>query len=225
MNFSERLTVLQTRIDALTLRERAILFFVILSLIYFVWSSLLVAPQEQEQKRLLAEIGQLRAEITTLEQQSLSIINRHNTDPNAAELKQLEQLERENTRLEQQLAQAVEGLIDPQQMAVALESVLKQQKNLSFVRIENLGATSLLSADSSEPSEQNSESRVGIYKHTMRIELEGSYHNTLSYLRALENLPWRFHWEAVEMNTLEYPVARVVITVNTLSLSEGWIGV
>jgi MSHA biogenesis protein MshJ len=224
VSLKEQIAALQGRIDELTLRERAILFFAVVALLYLGWDSLLIAPQERQQSQLLSEISTIRQEIATLETQSLTIINRHSIDPNAEERRQLEQLEQASRQLEQQITEAVEGLIAPQQMAQALERVLKEQKGLGFVRLENLGATPLIAAASSE-GEEPTQSSVGIYKHTMRIELEGSYHNTLNYLRALEQLPWRLHWDSVELTMLDYPRAQVVITVNTLSLSEGWIGV
>lgn len=221
MNIRERIAALQTRIDELTLRERGILFLVVVALLYVVIDSLLIAPQEQTQKRLLSDIGKVRADITQLEQQKLQIINNHNVDPNAAEQRTLQQLKASMQRIEGEIKEAVDGLIEPQEMARALESVLKKQLQLGFVRVENLGSRPLLDI---EPTEGNV-SDAGIYIHTMRIELEGSFYQARDYLQALEQLPWRFHWESVELTITDYPLAKVVITVNTLSLNEGWIGV
>lgn len=221
MTFQERLSTLQTRIDELTLRERGILFLVIAVLLYMLVDTVLLAPQENVQKRMLGEINGLRTEIKQLEQQQLEIINRHSVDPNAEENKQLQQLTEARHKVEAQIKEAVSGLIEPEEMARALESVLKSQRQLSFVRIENLGAKPIID---SKPEEAET-SNVAIYKHTMRIELEGSFRHTRDYLRALEQLPWQFHWESVELEMLDYPKAKVVITVNTLSLNEGWIGV
>ena len=221
MSVKEQLATLQNRIDELSLRERGILFLVLVFLIYMLWDASLIAPQEKRQKQLLSDIATVRIDISKLEQQKLEIINRHNVDPNAAEQQKLLQLNEAGDRIKEQLKGAVNGLVEPQEMARALESVLKGQQQLSFVRIENLGAKPLLDV---EPTEEET-SNVGIYKHTMRIELEGSFHHTRDYLRALELLPWRFHWESVELTMIDYPMARVVITVNTLSLNEGWIGV
>lgn len=222
MNLRRRLTVLQGRIDELTLRERASLFIVVSILLYVVWNTLLMSPQEVSQKQLLAETTRIRAEISQLEQQKLDIINRASDDPNAADLRQLQQLREATHQVEGQIRQAVDGLIEPREMARALESVLKGQPQLSFVRIENLGAKPLIEVD---PKATADGASAGIYKHTMRIELEGSFQQAHDYLQALEQLPWRLHWESVELEMLNYPRARVVITVNTLSLSEGWIGV
>ncbi|MDH5784127.1 MAG: hypothetical protein OEZ16_00795 [Chromatiales bacterium] len=217
----QHLTAVKSRIDELTLRERGILFLVLAGLLYLLFDHLLISPQEQQQRRLLGEIAAVRSEIITLEQQKLEILERHRNDPNAAQQRQLMALQEAQQKIDDQLREAVSGLIEPQQVALALESVLRGQRQLGFVRVENLGATPLLQVEG-EPTEQ---SDVGIYKHTMRIELEASFQQTHDYLMAMEQLPWRFHWESVELVMVDYPLARVVITVNTLSLSEGWIGV
>jgi MSHA biogenesis protein MshJ len=221
VKLKEQALALQNRIDELSLRERGILFFVAIALLYVIWNSLLIAPQEKGQKQLLSEINQIRLDITTMEQQSLEIINRHNSDPNSIELRELQRLTDQQQQLDEKITTAVNGLIAPKEMARAMESVLKQQQQLRFVRIENLGATPLIEVEASEGSAPE----VGIYKHTMRIELEGSFLHTRDYLQALEQLPWKFHWESVELTMLDYPLARVIITVNTLSLNEGWLGV
>lgn len=226
MNPKEQIARLQNRIDELTLRERGILFLVVVILLFFLTDKLLISPQEQQQKQLLGSIGKLRTEITTLEQQKLQIIQNHTNDPNSAELEKLANIQQASARIEQQIAEAVDGLIEPEEMARALEGVLKEQRELRFVRISNLGATPLLATETTGgETEADTDERAAIYKHTMRIELEGSFLHTRDYLGALEQLPWRFHWESVELEMLEYPLSRVVITVNTLSLSEGWIGV
>jgi MSHA biogenesis protein MshJ len=48
---------------------------------------------------------------------------------------------------------------------------------------------------------------------------------TLRYLQALEKLPWRFFWDSVSYQVMEYPDSVVRLELHTLSLSEDWIGV
>lgn len=228
MNVSEHINNIQTRIDELSLRERGILFLVISITVYMLVDTMLIAPQEKGQRQALKEINSMRNTIRELEQQQLDIINQHRVDPNTVELRQLNKLKQQSARIDKHIETAVDGLIAPAEMTRALEQVLKNQKQLSFVRVENLGAHPLLASSKSGTLEEGTaspSSSAGIYKHTMRIELEGSFHNTQRYLEALEQLPWRFHWESVQLTMKEYPVTRVVITVNTLSLDEGWIGV
>lgn len=221
MNLRDTLDMFENRINNLSLRERGILFLAVVLVLYLVWNALLSSPLEKKQQALLSQIKAVRNEIATLDEQALAIVERHNRDPNAAEHRQLEQLQHSLATTREQLKQAISGLIEPQQMAKALETVLAQQQALQFVRIENMGAEPLL--DEMAASEASNE--VGIYKHTMRLEMEGSFGQTLNYLRALEELSWQFRWDEVELTMLDYPTARVVVTVHTLSMQRGWLGV
>lgn len=220
MNLRETVDNLENRINNLTLRERGILFLAVTLVLYLLWGALLSSPLEKRQRALLGQIKTLRSEITTLDQQAVAIVERHNLDPNADERRQLAQLQGGIDVARRQLEQAISGLIEPQQMARALESVLAQQKSLQFVRIENLGAEPLLREQDDETLNE-----AGIYKHTMRLEMQGSFANTLAYLRALEKLDWQFRWDEVDLTMLDYPTARVIVTVHTLSMQRGWLGV
>lgn len=221
MNPNDTLHKIESRINNLSLRERGILFLVIALILYMLWTSLISAPQEKAQQNLLSQIKTLRNEITVLDQQAVAIVGQQTVDPNAAERRQLEQLQGSLAETRKQLEQAISGLIEPQQMARALETLLAQQKSLHFVRIENLGAVPLLEVQEGEPGG----GEAGIYKHRVRLEIEGSFTHTLEYLRALEELPWQLRWDEVELTMLDYPTARVVISVHTLSMKRGWLGV
>jgi MSHA biogenesis protein MshJ len=68
-------------------------------------------------------------------------------------------------------------------------------------------------------------SDVRFYRHGLRIELEGSFHETLAFLDEIEGLPGSFMWESVHYEVQEYPTAKVTLTVYMLGNREGWIGV
>jgi len=221
MNLPPFIEQLESRINNLSLRERGILFVAVALVLYLLWGSLISDPLEKKQQAMLNQIKALRTEISALDQQAVAIVGRQNIDPNAAERRQLEQLHNSLAAAKQQLQQAISGLIEPQQMAKALETVLAQQNALHFVRIENLGAEPLLK----KPEGETESAEAGIYKHAMRLEMEGSFAQTLLYLRALEELSWQFRWDEAELTMLDYPTARVVVKVHTLSMQRGWLGV
>jgi len=223
MKLRQTLDSLQLRIDALSLRERGILFLVVVLILYLLWNAVLMTPLETRQKAILGQINTLRNETARLDQDAVAILQRHNQDPNAADRATLKQLQQASDRLEQQLKEAISGLIAPQQMAKVLEQVLAKQKGLSFVRIENLGAEPLLDHPQGEAA--SPPPGAGIYKHSMRLEIKGNFADTLAYLRTLESLSWHFRWDEVELTMLDYPTARIVVTVHTLSLQKGWLGV
>jgi MSHA biogenesis protein MshJ len=217
-----QLEKLRSRIDELSLRERALLFLSVVVVLFMFWQALFMAPLENRQKKLLMQIGDLRKETSTLEQQMQLIINRQKEDPDAGIQRQLTQLRSQLSQLDGRISKSVHGLIEPQKIARVLEEVLTRETDLKLVRIKSLGSKPLLDfADEGDTTD----AVVGIYRHGMRLEFRGKYLSTLSYLRALQELPWAFYWDDVEITMKKYPVAHVVIDVHTLSLSEGWVGV
>ena len=111
--------------------------------------------------------------------------------------------------------------LPPRQMAQLLEQMLLQQGELQLQRLETL-QTKLLNAD---PKKPNLVPRHAVYQHGFAVEFSGSYLATLRYLEALQAMPWRFYWDAVEFQVKDYPGSRVRLQLHTLSLSEDWIGV
>lgn len=213
----------QTRIDEKSLRERVLLFLVIIALLYMVWQGLLMGPLEAQQKKLLTRLDGVRNEITQLEQQTQRILKRRHSDPNAENRELLAQYQEQIEALEGRIRDSIKGLIKPQQMATVLESVLTRETDLTLVSVKNLKPEPLIKPD---PNEHEGESEAaGVYKHGMQLEFSGKYLSALAYLRALEQLEWGFHWDSIDITMDEYPRATIVITVHTLSLEEGWIGV
>ncbi len=212
---------LQTRVDALSLRERAIIFVAVAAILFMAWDTLFMSPLDRDQRDLLKQLQTIRAEITTLDDQALAIMAEHNVDPNREEREQLKKLDEQLLQSSEQINEMIKGLIEPKQMAHIIESVLKQQHGLEFVHLENLGSEALLEVKDGKGGTD----AQGIFKHTMKIELQGSYSQTINYLRALETLPWQFRWDEVKITMLDYPRAEIVIKVHTISLTEGWIGV
>lgn len=219
----ELLEKLQTRIDEQSLRERVLLFLAIIAVLYMLWQSLLMGPLEAEQKQLLGRLDSVRKEITALEQQTQIILKRRTIDPDAENRRLLAQYQEQIQQLEKQISESIRGLIKPQQMARVLESVLTRETDLTLVGVKNL-QPELLVKPEDDQNDIGMEG-AGVYKHGLQLMFTGKYLSGLDYLRALEQLPWGFHWDGIEITMDEYPNARIVVTVHTLSLDEGWIGV
>lgn len=219
----ERLAKLQARIDAMSVRERGIIFLTLVLALFMVWDSVLLQPEQARQERALERINTLQAEIAALDQQAEAIVKRHNLDPNADTRRELQRYGTQLEALDERIANAVEGLVSPRQMGAVLEEILTRETDLKLVSVENLGGRPLLEEPAGEDG--GAGQGIGVYVHGLRLEFEGSYLSTLQYLRALKGLDRSFYWDELRLETLEYPAARVVIGVHTLSLSREWIGV
>ena len=220
---------LQEKINALSLRERGILFLAVSFVLYSAVDYLLLSPLELQQQNTLKQIQTIQAESSQLESQALKIINRFNDDPNLAERQQLAQLDKRLEITSSKIEAAVAGLIPPEKMAMALENLLQRQKGLKFIAIDNMPAEPLMTSsaegDVQNPAIETSVPIQGIYRHGFRLQFEGSYLGTLAYLRELEALNWSFRWDEIDITMLKYPTARISIVIHTISLDEGVIGV
>ena len=222
----DKLQQLLIRVDALSLRERGLLLLALLVIVIMLWDKLLLDPLSAQQRQLQSQMHLLRTQIATTEQQAQTIIARNAQDPNRPLRARLKRLESEIAGLNQHLQTLTVDLIPPTRMAKVLERVLNQQAGLKLIRLQSLGAKPLLEPPATTGKSTAAVGAVpGVYKHGMIIEFDGDYMDTLKYLRALQTLPWRFYWDSLKYQVKKYPRARVTITVHTLSLQEGWIGV
>lgn len=61
-----------------------------------------------------------------------------------------------------------------------------------------------------------------LFRHGVQITLRGSYLDMVDYMNALEALPTRMFWGQAQLEVDEYPVARLTLTLHTLSLDKQW---
>jgi MSHA biogenesis protein MshJ len=151
-------------------------------------------------------------------------------DPDAENRVRIQAVEKEIAQLNGRIQQLAEVMIEPQQMVQLLKELLQREQDLRLVKLENIEPRPFLETPETEETPEMGEAvapsgGVNLYQHGFVIEFEGDFHSTLSYLKELEKLPWRFFWDGVTFDVQEYPRARVRIELHTLGLSEGWIGV
>lgn len=237
-----------TRFDALTLRERAMIGLAVVAVIVVLWQTLLLSPLDAHSQRIADDLQVQQKRLNALDTQIQALLARQGHDPNKVLREKQTRLEAQIAVVDRALSEKMQGLIAPTQMAHVLEQVLTRDTDLTLVRVRSLPARPLIlkgearsagnapaaNTTDAQPGarrtaglDQHAQdaSAVGVYQHGLVIEFRGSYMSTLAYLRALQALPWAFYWDSVKLDVTHYPQARVVITVHTISLDKGWIGV
>lgn len=213
-------------IDALSLRERLLLLAAILFVLFSAWNLFLMHPIYASQKDTQKQATALRQQIESLNKAIQTTVTASKQDPNAQLNAEIDQTRHQLDGLDARLREATGGLVDPKDMAHLLEEVLSKQHGLKLVAVHSLPPEPVLKLDQKKDSANVDIPGVSfVYRHGLRMELEGSYSATLAYLQALENSKWRFFWDSLELHTEKYPNNRVTIEVHTLSLKEGWLGV
>ena len=135
-------------------------------------------------------------------------------------------------RLQQQIESLAGNLVTPQSMTRLLTSMLESREGLELIRVENQmpipmrndpeqieTATAEAEVDAEEVERQQ------VYKHVLRLELEGDYLSLISYLRSVEEFSERFFWDELHFVQTTWPNARIILQLHTLSAEEGFVGV
>lgn len=227
----EKLKAYQEKIDALSIRERAMVLLAIVAVLVFLWDSFLMNPLDIRQRQLQSQLQAERAQLSGLNIQMRQAIAAQKIDPNAANRERLAELQSALSELEENVRDTATDLIEPARMPQVLRSVINQISGLTLRQLNGLGVSSLMektkpdaeAEESAGTQVDNSSSMANAYKHGMRMELRGDYLTTLEYLRRLQALEWNFFWDSLEFQIGEYPDADTTLTIYTLSLTSDWI--
>jgi MSHA biogenesis protein MshJ len=219
----ERFSQWEERFEALSLRERSLVAAGILVLLFLIWDSAFMSPEYLKQKRLVGEMHGLNQQMEDINGQIMALNQKLQGDESRQVVDEIEAMHGTLAGLQQAQEDLTVEFVRPTQMAALLRDMLDAEGGLALRKLESLGASPLFPPK--EDEQGVAVERPKIFKHGMRLEVEGDYLSALHYLKSLETMPWRFYWDGIEYEVVKYPKARIVITVHTLSLDEGWIGV
>jgi MSHA biogenesis protein MshJ len=224
----ERVTKLAASIDRLNLRERLFLFAAGLVIVGGFWEAAFAGPLDARRQVAAEKVDALRDRLQQLET-TLTAAADGMSEGMPNQFGRLDSLRQRVAEGEEEVRVYTSDLVDPQQMRLVLEELLRKQSGLKLVSATNLPARPVLEDDAddalaAEPSRAATD-EPRLYRHTLVLKLEGSYLECLAYLQAVERLPWHIYWSRIEFATDEYPRNTIVLELRTLSLDEEWIGV
>ena len=217
MSAPDRIRKWQGAIDALTLRERLMLFVGLLVVMGGLWEALLAGPLEAREQRASARIAATGSRVAELDA-AMELAAQGIGGGMSGHVERRRSLEQQIEAAEETVRLFTSDLVDPGEMRHVLEQLIARQRGLTLVRAQNLEVRPLLESETAASGPM-------LYRHGLRLELEGSYLDCLEYLEAVEALPWRLYWGSFGLSATGYPQNAIVIELYTLSLDEDWIGV
>jgi MSHA biogenesis protein MshJ len=227
----QRLTTLVQSVDRLSLRERLFLFAAGLFVVGGMWEAVLASPLAARERLATGKVSVLQERLIELD----AALNAAATGLGEGFPDQLERLRalRESVRArEDELRIFTTDLVDPSEMRIVLEELLRRQTALTLLSAVNHPAQRVLADDDESTAAATPETQAAdasdapkLYRHSFVLTLRGNYLDCLRYLEDVERLPWHIYWSRLEVQTDEYPVNDIVIELETLSLDEEWIGV
>ncbi|MFM2591046.1 type II secretion system protein GspM [Vibrio sp. TBV020] len=188
--------------------------FVIIALCLFTF---VVEPPLKSNQSLSKQITNSKLNVQRLEADILVMTAKLKKDPDQELNLEYKRLMTESQELSKQLAEIVESLIAPSEMAQLLEEVLAGTKGLRLVSLESMNAEAIVNS-------KENQSLSSYYVHPVRLELTGNYFAIVEYLETLESLPVKYYWRAFQYSVEEYPTARLVLEVYTLGTRQEFIG-
>ena len=236
MKIKEEWVKISVKVDALSMRERVMIFFTVVFLLYMIVNLLLLEPANQQRKKISAQVMEQQNKIKVIQDQVDSYVLAKSAQANLPQRERLNQIKLQIAEGEAFLKHNNEKLVRPDRMADVLRQVLGKNANLELVSLKTIPVTSLIEA--AEEQEEETEGAVKsakittlvmkenkIYKHGVTMTVRGSYAGLLQYLSELERLPTQMLWGDIKLEVVKYPTAELTVTVYTLSLDRVWLQV
>jgi MSHA biogenesis protein MshJ len=220
---SPRLVALANKIDALSLRERAMVFVAAAAAIMFVVYSLMLGPLFAKEKTLRTQIAQVRNNISGIDGEISAKLSGFSMDPNAPNRARLAAVKAEIDALAGKLRALEQGLVAPEKIAPLLETILAANGRLTLVSMKTLPAAAVAEASYNQaPANEAAAGAALLYRHGVQVTVRGNYLDMINYMNALETMPTQLLWSSAALDVEEYPNSRLTLTLHTLSLDRKW---
>jgi MSHA biogenesis protein MshJ len=215
------------RFDALSLRERVMMFAAVMVAAAALAYTLAIEPELVRQKRIAGAMLQKNSDMKAFEAQVSRLVGSGGLDAGRAERERLARLRAELAALEGRIMAEERKFTAPSQMRAILESLLARNRGVALVEMKTLAVDTVVSnvkPAANIPASLALGWRL-IYRHGVELTVSGSYLELLAYARDLEKLPKQLHWGALELDAAAYPKVSMKLTVYTLSLDPAWLSV
>ncbi len=213
MRLPETLKRYADRVDAMSLRERVLIFLAIAVVLVALADSALFEPILKRQKVNSLRIQQQQDEIRTMQAQVQVYAQARSGEGANAARQRFEKRRAELAALDREIAEKHRGLVTSERMAKMLSEILRRNPDIELLSLRTLAATGVASAPSGS----------GLYRHGIEIAVAGSYFKTLNYVGQLERLPAKIFWGNMELQAGAYPKVTLKVTLYTLSPEKTWL--
>lgn len=219
------------RIDALSLRERVLIFSAAMALLLAFLYSVLIDAEMRTQRRLSSTIAQRQAELKSIETQLTAVATSRAADPDRPVRERLADVRAQLADVERQISAEERKFTAPRQMKVVIEEMLARNRAVELVAMRTLPTTTIAEARAegadaakAAPKPASPGERL-IYRHGIEVTVAGRYLDLLRYVAELEHLPTQLYWSSLELDATRYPKHTMKLVVYTLSLDPAWLNV
>lgn len=219
--------VLSEKFSKLTSREQYIILLSGVIIFFLLFNSLVFDNNQTKTDRVNRSLSQLKSKSSKLTLELAKAQVQVAKNPNDELQQSIDLYQKKLESMDTQLYSLTNELISPQEMRKALQNLLNIT-NVEIVSFESLPAEALLAQSASSASKdkaQENKEQIDLYRHSIRITLEGDFFQLRDYLKNVESMPWSFYWHEFDYSVNEYPKAQLNIEMYSLSTKKEFIGV
>jgi MSHA biogenesis protein MshJ len=197
------------RIDALSLRERAIMFVSIVLALAALADMFLVSPALAERRALVTQMRQQTQQLEALRKQLTALDPRSPDDtPQGRQRAAIAAARSQQTQLDAQIREQLAGREEIARLPDVLDRVLRRHERLTLTRLAT-AADAPAGAAAAAPPE--------VRWQGADLSVAGSYPDLLQYLADLEHALPGLRWGALQITT---PSTQPVLTVRLMLAGE-----
>jgi MSHA biogenesis protein MshJ len=209
-------------------REQWLSYAVALAVVGMLYMLLLGDPltlrvAKQEALTKTAVLSQQAAQVGLADLQAKLAV-----DPNAPYRSALLTAQASGEQLIGEIDHDTAGLLPPAKMRAVLQELLRAQPKLRLLGLQSFSEPlQLATAESDKTPAVAAKAPVTLYRHGLKISLQGGYFDLLLYLQAIQASGWKLHWDSLDYQVgSDGPAqAKINLVLYTLSREAGWIGV
>lgn len=213
-------------------REQWLSFGVALAVVGMLYMLLVGDPLTQ---RVAKQTALNQAALLSLQEAQLGLADlqaKLAVDPNAPYRSALLTAHASAEQMLGEVDQDTAGLLPPEKMRAVLQELLRAQPKLRLLKLQSFTEPLQLAQTPAESATLEQDAAavpapVTLYRHGLKISLQGGYFDLLAYLQAVQASGWRLHWDSLDYQVdADGPAqAKINLVLYTLSREAGWIGV
>ncbi len=205
------------RIDAATLRERAMIFAAAACLLVYLANMVLLDPLRARQKTVALQTAQQLKELEVMQAETRRMALSVQVDPDAPNRETLKALLGRLMEFNARIAHEQRRFTPPDRMRGVLEEMLQRHRGLALVDLKTLPAAPV------ETPRAGAAQSAGLYRHGIEFTVAGTYGDLYEYLRALESLSTQLYWRQADLSVTDHPLITLKLTVYTVSFDPAWL--
>jgi MSHA biogenesis protein MshJ len=208
---------LNQKYQALQLREKRLVFFGSLILIFWLLLIYLLEPSWKQQQQLKGQQKKFGLEQQQVQQQLELLEIQLGIDIEQPFRDDIASLTRQQAELLVQRREQSSLFIGADQMLALLREILAKSQQVKLQSLSTSAAVPVVLAG------QLAEEAPLLYQHKTTLIVRGGYGSIQQLLAELEQLPWLVQWQQLDYQVSDYPMADISIEFITVSENENFI--